>query len=54
MTVSFRCGHKAIDVKAEVNEPPRCPECGERVVSRVTNAVPRFKGACKGPLVKQT
>ena len=52
MKVSFTCGHGAIEVAADVQVPPRCPECGERVVKRVTNATPRFKGACKGPLVK--
>lgn len=52
MKVSFKCGHGEIEVKADVQEPPRCPQCGERVVKRVKNATPRFSGACKGPLVK--
>jgi hypothetical protein len=52
MTVTFKCGHREIEVQADVVVPPRCPECGERVVVRVSKATPRFKGACKGPLVK--
>jgi len=51
MTVQFKCGHAAIEVKPDVADPPRCPDCGERVVSRVTGATPRFTGACRGPLV---
>ena len=50
--VTFRCGCPSIPVKRDVAVPPRCPACGERIVSRVTGATPTFKGACKGPLVK--
>lgn len=52
MRVKFKCGHQEIEVKADVVIPPRCAECGERVIVRVSNATPKFKGACKGPLVK--
>lgn len=53
MTISFKCGHGSIEVKRDVSDPPSCPECGERVVARVQNATPVFKGACSGPLVKR-
>lgn len=52
MTISFKCGHPTVTVERSVSEPPRCPQCGERVITRVLNATPVFKGACKGPLVK--
>jgi hypothetical protein len=47
MTVTFRCGHK-VTVPAAVEAPPVCA-CGERIVSNVTGATPRFRGACRGP-----
>lgn len=47
MTLIFRCGHR-LDVLASVGPAPVCP-CGERVVSRVLGATPRFRGACRGP-----
>lgn len=53
MTVTFRCGHPSIEVKRDVTVAPECPQCGERVVARVANATPTFKGSCRGPLVKQ-
>lgn len=53
MTVTFRCGHAAVEVGGDVKTPPTCPVCGERVVSRVTGATPRFTGACTGPLVQK-
>lgn len=52
MKVKFKCGHREIEVAADVAESPRCPECGERIVTRVVNATPKFRGACQGPLVK--
>lgn len=52
MKVKFKCGHREIEVAADVAVPPKCPECGERIVARVSNATPKFRGACKGPLVK--
>lgn len=51
MTVRFVCGH-SVACERDVKEAPRCPECGERRVARVTGATPTFKGACQGPLVK--
>lgn len=52
MTVTFKCGHR-LDVPRDVQEPPKCPACGERVVTHVKNATPVFKGAKMGvPLVK--
>lgn len=50
MIVTFKCGHSA-DVPREVQSPPSCQQCGERVVARVEKATPRFTGECKGPLV---
>lgn len=47
MTVTFRCGH-SMTVPREAAAAPTCP-CGERVVSRVTGAAPKFVGACRGP-----
>ena len=52
MTIRFVCQHPAITVERTIDAPPKCPVCGERVVSLVMNATPTFKGACKGPLVK--
>jgi predicted RNA-binding Zn-ribbon protein involved in translation (DUF1610 family) len=52
MKVSFKCGHASVTLERSVSESPRCPQCGERVVTRVSDATPVFKGACKGPLVK--
>ena len=51
MTVIFKCGHRE-QVERSVHEIPRCKQCGERVIARVVNATPTFKGACQGPLVK--
>lgn len=47
MTVTFRCGH-SVDLPRDVAVAPVCG-CGERVVSSVTGAAPRFRGACSGP-----
>jgi hypothetical protein len=47
MTVEFRCGH-TLDLPRNVAAAPVCP-CGERIVSRVSGAVPRFVGTCSGP-----
>lgn len=52
MRVTFKCGHPSIALERTASAPPRCPQCGERVVARVTGATPSFKGACQGPLVK--
>ena len=52
MTIRFACGHPAIELERTVEVSPKCPVCGERVVSLVLHATPVFKGACKGPLVK--
>ena len=56
--VTFRCGHPPMTVKRDVQEPPRCPVCKERVVARVVNGAPTFRAAAglgvRGPLVKQT
>lgn len=52
MKVSFKCGHPSIEVERSATAAPQCPQCGERVVTRVTNATPTFRGACQGPLVK--
>jgi len=48
MTIGFKCGH-SLTVKRDVSEAPKCPECGERIVARVTGAEPRFTGTCSGP-----
>ena len=48
MTVIFRCGHRT-DILASVGPAPPICHCGERVVSRVLNATPHFRGACSGP-----
>ncbi len=48
MTITFRCGH-SVSVPREVAAAPACGTCGERVVSRVEGAIPRFVGACRGP-----
>jgi hypothetical protein len=53
MTIRFACGHPAIQVERTVETSPKCPVCGERVVSLVLNATPVFKGACQGPLVQK-
>jgi len=50
MTVTFRCGH-SVTLERDAKEPPVCPQCAERVVSKVQGATPRFSGACRGPLV---
>lgn len=50
MTVTFKCGH-VVKIPRTVTDPPQCPECGERVVTRVKDAVPRFTGSCTGPYV---
>ena len=52
MTIKFQCGHPPITTERTVDIAPKCPVCGERVISLVMNATPTFKGACKGPLVK--
>jgi len=51
ITVTFRCGH------AQVTSPIAlaalvCVQCGERIVSRVSGATPRFVGACRGPFAE--
>ena len=52
MTVTFKCGHR-MDLPRKVDETPRCPTCGERIVKSVTGATPRFTGSCSGPLVQK-
>lgn len=52
MTVTFKCGHRQ-DVPSDVQAPPTCSACGERVVARVEKATPRFTGTCTGPLVSK-
>jgi len=47
MTIAFRCGH-SLTMPREASAAPVCA-CGERVVSHVTGATPRFVGACSGP-----
>ena len=47
MTITFRCGH-SVTMPREASAAPVCA-CGERVVSNVTGATPRFVGACRGP-----
>ena len=47
MTITFRCGHQTI-LPRDVSAAPICM-CGERVVSRVEGARPRFVGTCAGP-----
>ena len=49
MTITFKCGH-TVELPREVKDAPVC-QCGERIVARVTNAQPVFRGACSGPLV---
>ena len=52
MTLTFKCGHR-VELPRDVQETPKCKECGERVVARVQHATPVFKGAKMGvPLVK--
>ena len=50
MTVTFRCGHSVI-LPRDVAIAPVC-HCGERVVSRVDDAKPRFTGVCTGPFAE--
>lgn len=50
MTVTFKCGH-TLALPRSVGSPPACQTCGERVVARVSDAKPIFKGSCSGPLV---
>lgn len=52
MTVTFKCGHPAVTLERSVTAAPTCPVCGERIVARVSDATPVFKGACQGPLVQ--
>ena len=52
MTITFRCGHQT-ELPRDVAAAPRC-KCGERVVSRVEGAVPRFVGTCRGPYAETT
>ena len=47
MTVTFRCGH-AVILPRDTALTPLC-YCGERVVSRVDDAEPKFVGTCVGP-----
>ena len=51
MTVTYKCGHVA-SLPREVSDTPSCGICGERVVSRVDGARPRFRGACSGPVAE--
>ncbi len=51
MTVVFTCGHRK-DVQSDVKAPPEC-HCGERRITNVIGATPRFSGACKGPHVQK-
>ena len=48
MIVGFRCGH-VMSLPREAAAAPVCAICGERVVSRVSGAEPKFVGACRGP-----
>jgi hypothetical protein len=48
ITATFRCGHSQ-RVSPTSAAPPICNLCGERVVSRVSGATPKFMGACSGP-----
>ena len=48
MTLTWACGHRGT-VKDSVTDAPICV-CGERRIQRVTAPVPRFRGACRGPL----
>ena len=50
MTITFRCGHQAV-LPRDVAAAPVC-HCGERVVSRVEGAAPRFAGTCSGPFAE--
>ena len=51
MVVRFRCGHEQA-VPINLQAAPICLTCGERVVSRVMGARPRFVGACVGPFAE--
>lgn len=48
MTLTFRCGHPAT-VSAMAPSTPQCAVCGERTVTRVTDAAPAFRGRVHGP-----
>jgi len=50
MTITFRCGH-TLTLPRDVAAAPVCA-CGERVVSRVAGATPRFTGTCSGPFAE--
>ena len=51
MTVTFKCGHVQ-KLPREAKDAPVC-SCGERVVTRVSDATPKFTGTCSGPLVEK-
>lgn len=44
--LTFACGHGQA---WSDGQEPRCEQCGERRVSRVTAPAPRFRGVCTGP-----
>jgi len=50
MTITFVCGHGAVEV-ADDTTAPECPQCHETRIARVTAPAPRFTGAVTGPLV---
>lgn len=52
MTITFKCGH-SMKVPRDVKSATPCAECGERIVARVSDATPTFKGSCTGPLVQK-
>lgn len=52
--IEWRCGHSVEVARAEMPSSPICQTCGERVVTRVTGATPKFTGSCTGPLVTKT
>jgi hypothetical protein len=49
ITLRFGCGHT--QRWAEGDGEPRCGQCGDTRVSRVTAPPPRITGAARGPYV---
>lgn len=46
--LTFVCGHTAKALTGN-ETTPSCPECGERVISRVNAPPPVFSGHARGP-----
>lgn len=45
----FTCGHVLVIQSSNPPTNPRCEQCGEARVARVTAARPTFRGAVSGP-----